>query len=60
MVFILDGNSEIGAHVWSKFRNLICPRHFFISRALTNLIFFFKIELFSVLSAQHVLSYQQI
>ena len=39
MVFILDGNSEMGAHVLGKFGNLICLRHWFSSRVDTDLIF---------------------
>ena len=35
-VLIIDGNSEIGAHMWSYF----CLKHLFMSRAVTNLIFF--------------------
>ena len=27
LVLVLDGNSEIGAHVWSDAGNLICVRH---------------------------------
>ena len=37
MVLVLDGNVEIGAHVWSEISNLICLRHLFISRAVANL-----------------------
>ena len=29
MAFILDGNSEMGAHVYSEICNSICFRHFF-------------------------------
>ena len=38
MVLILEGNSEIGAHLWSDLGYLIWSRHFFRSRA--DLIFF--------------------
>ena len=38
MVLILDGNSEIGAHLSSNLCYLICVRHLFRSRAVTNLI----------------------
>ena len=48
MVLILDGNSEIGAHV----------RHLNKSRADTNRILFLSKDLFSLMRAQHVLSYQ--
>ena len=37
MVFILDGNSEIGSHVRSDFSYLICLWHLIRSRAVTNL-----------------------
>ena len=40
MVFILHGNSDIGAHVWSNTGYLICLRHLIRSRAVTNRIFF--------------------
>ena len=36
MVLILDGNSEIGAHVWSNACSLIRLRHLNRSRAITN------------------------
>ena len=39
MVLILDGNSEIGAHVWSNLCYLICLRHLIRSKTVTNLIF---------------------
>ena len=54
MVLILDGNSEKGAQVWSDFGHLICSRHYlFISRAVTNLIFFQKVTLPSTYSATY-------
>ena len=37
MVLILDGNSEIGAHVLSKIGNLICLEHLFRSTTDTYL-----------------------
>ena len=40
MALILDGNSELGAHVWSDIRYLICLRHLFSSRLVANLLFF--------------------
>ena len=46
MLFTLDGNSEIGAHVLSKMGNLICSRHLFSSTAVTYLIFFQNSSLF--------------
>ena len=58
MVLILDGSSEIGAHVRSNLGHIICLRHLFRSRTVTNrTIFFLGKDLFSVISAQHVLSY---
>ena len=39
MVHILDGNSEIVAHVKSNLCSLICLRHLIRSRAVTNRIF---------------------
>ena len=37
-VLILDGNSEIGAHMLSDLEYLICSRHLFTSRIVTNQI----------------------
>ena len=37
MVLILDGNSEIGAHVWSEIGAKICLRHLFRSTAVAGL-----------------------
>ena len=39
IVLILDSNSGIGTHVRSDLGYLICLRHLFRSRAVTNLIF---------------------
>ena len=39
LVIILDGNSEIGAHLWSTLGYFICLRHLYGSRAVLNLIF---------------------
>ena len=55
-VHILDGDSEIRAHGRSGFGYLICLRHLFGSKAVTNLIFWLKRDLFSFTFAQHVLS----
>ena len=54
MVLIIDGISEIGAHVRSNLCYLVCVRidtgyliylsHFFRSRAVTNQIFFFFLK----------------
>ena len=40
MVLILDGISEIGAHVWRNLCSLICLRHLIGSREVTNPIIF--------------------
>ena len=40
MVHILEGDSEIGAHVRSKLGFRICLRHLIRSRLVTNRIFF--------------------
>ena len=45
MVIILDGNSEIGAHVRSNFCYLTPLRHLIRSIAVTNLIFFFILKM---------------
>ena len=39
MVLILDGNSEIGAHLWCDIGQLICLKHLFRPSAVTYLIF---------------------
>ena len=39
MVLILYGNSEIGAHVRTNFRYLICLRHMIRSKAVANMFF---------------------
>ena len=55
MVLIVDGFSEIGAHVRSNFRHSTCLRHAIKSRAVTNWIFS-PVRLFFVMRAQHALS----
>ena len=55
VVTILDGNSEIGAHVWSDLGCLICLNNLFRLKVVTNLIFFRK-YLFFLIPAQQVLS----
>ena len=40
IVLILDGNSEIGAHVRSNLRYSICFKHFIESWSISNLILF--------------------
>ena len=57
MVLLLYGSSEIGAHIMGKICYLICLRHLFYSRAVTNRIFFPRKNLFSLMRAQHVLNY---
>ena len=37
MVLHIDGNSEIGAHVWSEIGKIISLRHLFISTSVENL-----------------------
>ena len=41
MLLILDGNSDIGAHVRSNLCYMIFVRHFIRSRAIINAIFFY-------------------
>ena len=61
MVLILDGTSEIGAHVRSNFCLLTCLRHLSRAREEENLFFLaFAKDLFSFMRAQHVLSYHLI
>ena len=55
MVLMLDGNSEIGAHVKKNLCYLICLRH--LNRIVTNRIFILRKDIFSF---QHVLSYHLI
>ena len=44
MVLILDFNSEIGAHAWSKIDNLNYLRHFFGTKAVSNSKFILKYQ----------------
>ena len=53
---ILDGKSEIGAHVLREIGDLIWLRHLLRSRAVENLKTNFRKVLFSFKRAQHVLS----
>ena len=46
-VHILDGNSEIGAHVRSNLCYFICLRHLIRSRAVTYRIFFLRTNVLS-------------
>ena len=56
MVPKLDGNSKIGAQMCRYLGYLICLRHLSGSKSGTNPMFFRK-GLFSIIRAQHVLSY---
>ena len=47
MVLILQGNSEIGAHVRSEIGYLIYLRHLNRSRAVTNLMIAITIDIFA-------------
>ena len=59
LTMVLDGNSDIGAHVYSNLFYLICFRHLIWPRAVTNRIFSSK-NLFFFMRAQHVLSHHLI
>ena len=56
MVLMLDGVSEIGAHVWSDLKNLICLRQ----RELIRTFFLENIFSFSSRRAQHDMIYHLI
>ena len=56
MVFMLYGNSGIGALVRSGIRILICSRHLLRSRAISNLDYFLQNVPFSLIRAQRDLS----
>ena len=60
MVLLPDGNYVIGAQVRREIGNLISLGHLFISTAVTNLMFFFRKDLFAFIPAQHVLTYHVI
>ena len=51
MVLIVDGNSEIDAHVGSNLCYLICLRHSIRSKAVTNRIFLFEKTYFHACAA---------
>ena len=53
----LDGNSEIGEHVWNEVGNLICLRRSFRSTAVTNFKSIFRETLFFLTGSQWTLSY---
>ena len=55
MVLILDGNSLRGAHVRRNICYSTCS-----SRAVTNRVFFTQNDPFSIMRAQHVMSYHLI
>ena len=57
MVLIIDGNSGIGAHMWSEIGNLISLRHFFLIESIRKTGSHFEKDLFSFTRAQEVLSY---
>ena len=56
---ILDGNSEMGAHVRINICYLICARRLIRLRAITNMIFFPERH-FSFAPAEHILNYHVI
>ena len=60
MVLILDGNSLKGAHLRRNLYYSTCLRLLISSRAVTNLIFFIRKDLFSFMREQHVMSYHLI
>ena len=51
MVIILNGNPEVGAHVWSEINNLTCLRHLSRSRAVRILKLFSRQYIFSLTCA---------
>ena len=55
-IHILDGNSEIGAHVRSNLCYLICLRRLIRSRAVTNRLFLLRKDLLFFMRSQHNLS----
>ena len=60
MVPMLEGNSEISAHIRINLYYLICLRHLIRPRAVTHEIFFLQKDLFSFMREQHVLRYHLI
>ena len=60
MVLLLDGHSEIGAHVRCHICYFICLRNLKRSRAVTNRILILRKDLFSFMRAQHALRYHLI
>ena len=59
MLLILDNNSEMGAHIRSNICHLICLRHFFRSRAVTNSIFFRQIHCFFCMQVEKIRLYNE-
>ena len=60
MVFVLDGNSEIVAHVRSNLCYLIRIRHLIKSKTFKDRMCFLRKDLFSCMVAHNVLSYHLI
>ena len=56
-VLILDGNSELRAHVRSNICYLICIRNINRSKAVAYRIFFYRKSQFLLMRAQHDMSY---
>ena len=54
MVLILDGDSVIGAPVWSNLGYLICLRHLFISQEQSQIWDIFRKYLFSFIHVHNV------
>ena len=57
MVLELDGHLEIGAHVRSNLCYVACLSHLIRSQAVPNPFFSLRKDPFSILRAQHFLSY---
>ena len=54
----VDREIDIGAHMWSEIRNLICSRNLFRSAVVANMKLISKRDLFPLPRAQRVLSYR--
>ena len=57
---ILDGNSNIDAQESINLCYLICARHLIRSYVVSNVVFLFRKDIFSLMHAQHALSYHPI
>ena len=57
MVLLIDGNSEIDAHVWSEISFLVCLRRLFRSTAVASSEFILKKEQILITHTQRILSY---